>query len=139
MFDYFGHYDVVRPTGTVRRFRLFDAEFDEGRGRVAGQEEVQMRFIELSLTSLEKVSSIKMILLHGPNGSAKSSLVRCMMHALEHYSRQPEGALYSFNWIFPRGKIGRDRIGFGGDSHGTEHSESFAYLRPRSHRRSYSL
>ena len=69
-----------------------------------------------------------MILLHGPNGSAKSSLVRCMMHALEHYSRQPEGALYSFNWIFPRGKIGRDRIGFGGDSHSTEHGESFAYL-----------
>ena len=53
-----------------------------------------------------------------------------MMHALEHYSRQPEGALYSFNWIFPRGKIGRDRIGFGGDSHSTEHGESFAYLDP---------
>ncbi|MEC8051795.1 MAG: serine protein kinase PrkA [Myxococcota bacterium] len=130
MFDYFGHYDVVRPTGTVRRFRLFDAEFDEGQGRVAGQEEVQNEIYRVVSNFAREGLVNKMILLHGPNGSAKSSLVRCLMHALEYYSRQPEGALYSFNWIFPRGKIGRDRIGFGGDSHSSEYGESFAYLDP---------
>lgn len=130
MFDYFGHYEIVRPTGTVRRFKLFDAEFDDGRGKVAGQEEVQNEIYRVVSNFAREGLINKMILLHGPNGSAKSSLVRCMMHALEYYSRQPEGALYSFNWIFPRGKIGRDRIGFGGDALGSENGESFAYLDP---------
>ena len=130
MFDYFGSYDVQRPTGAVRRFRLFDAEYENGQGRVAGQEEVQNEIYRVVSNFAREGLVNKMILLHGPNGSAKSSLVRCIMHALEHYSRQPEGALYSFNWIFPRGKTGRDRIGFGGDKQSRGDGESFAYLDP---------
>src|SRR5689334_10004977 len=47
--DSYGSYDVERPTGTVRRFRLFDQEFvDQGEGgphvRLAGHEELQNAF-----------------------------------------------------------------------------------------------
>ncbi|HMS16671.1 MAG TPA: hypothetical protein PKA37_07505, partial [Planctomycetota bacterium] len=40
------------------------------------------------------------LLLHGPNGSAKSSLVEAMRGGLEAYSASDEGPLYRFSWIF---------------------------------------
>jgi len=39
------------------------------------------------------------LLLHGPVGSAKSTICRLLKRGLEHYSRTPEGALYSFSWV----------------------------------------
>src|SRR5258705_7068711 len=69
----------------------------------------------------------KLILLHGPNGSAKSTFIRCLGRALEHYSTLDEGALYRFSWIFPTQKMGRGGIGFGGQTT-IESLESFAYL-----------
>ncbi len=40
-----------------------------------------------------------MILLHGPVGSSKSTIVRLMKKGLEQYSQTPDGALYSFEWL----------------------------------------
>ena len=39
------------------------------------------------------------MLLHGPVGSSKSTIARLIKKGLELYSRQPEGAMYSFDWI----------------------------------------
>ncbi len=39
--DFFGSVSVPHPTGTIRRFRIFDLTEGERQGRVAGQEEVQ--------------------------------------------------------------------------------------------------
>src|SRR5690606_28775957 len=55
----------------------------------------------------------RLILLHGPNGSAKSTIVACIMRALEHYSTLDEGALYRFHWVFPSSKTLRGSLGFG--------------------------
>jgi predicted Ser/Thr protein kinase len=71
----------------------------------------------------------KLVLLHGPNGSAKSSLIRCLMAGLEDYSRQGAGALYSFNWIFPKHSLSQERIGFGGSKEiPAAAGDSYAYL-----------
>src|SRR5262245_25150075 len=43
VFDHFGSYEVKTPRGVLRRWRLFDVPFDEGRDRLVGQEEVQAR------------------------------------------------------------------------------------------------
>ena len=51
--------------------------------------------------------------LHGPNGSAKSTVAACIMRALEHYSTHDEGALYRFHWVFPNQARLRGAIGFG--------------------------
>src|SRR6266566_4019976 len=40
----------------------------------------------------------RVILLHGPVGSAKSTIVRLLKKGLEEYSHIPEGAMYSFAW-----------------------------------------
>src|SRR3954463_9968875 len=43
--DHFGSVEVKLPTGKFPRFKLFDAPFDDGRGRVAGQERVQQHVV----------------------------------------------------------------------------------------------
>ncbi len=40
----------------------------------------------------------RVLLLHGPVGSSKSTIVRLLKKGLERYSRRPEGALYTFGW-----------------------------------------
>ena len=45
------------------------------------------------------------ILLHGPVGSSKSTIARLLKQGIEYYSRTPDGALYSFDWV----NLGRNR------------------------------
>ena len=44
----------------------------------------------------------RVILLHGPVGSSKSTIARLLKQGLEEYSRTPDGALYTFDWVQPR-------------------------------------
>jgi serine protein kinase len=43
----------------------------------------------------------RVILLHGPVGSAKSTIARLLKTGLEAYSRTREGSLYTYEWIIP--------------------------------------
>jgi predicted Ser/Thr protein kinase len=128
--DHFGAEDRETPVGRVRRWRLFDLEFDlDGKAlRVAGQEEVQAA-IYRALGSFVRSGRVnKLILLHGPNGSAKSSIVSALVRAMEAYSRKPEGALYRFHWVFPSEKRLRGAgMGFGTRGEGGEPA-SYAHV-----------
>src|SRR6185369_15657531 len=115
--------------GEVRRFHLFDAPWAGGEDRLFGQEHVQNGVYRVLRSFVQDGRPNKLILLHGPNGSAKSTFVRCLGRALEHYSTLDEGALYRFSWIFPAQKHTRGGIGFGGAADALNASlESFAYL-----------
>ncbi|MBH24697.1 MAG: serine protein kinase [Myxococcales bacterium] len=113
-FDHFGITERPAPWGTQRRFNLFDCPWDGGEQRLIGQENTQRAVYRLLTNFVQEGRIQRIILLHGPNGSAKSSLINCIMRALEVYSRTDEGALYTFNWVFPTEKISRGSIGFGG-------------------------
>ena len=126
-FDHYGSEDVSYPWGEVTRFKLFDAPWDNGEDRLFGQEMVQNQTYRILRTFVQDGRPNKLILLHGPNGSAKSTFIRCLGRALEHYSTLDEGALYRFSWIFPTQKSTRGGIGFGG-SPTIDSLDSFAYL-----------
>lgn len=129
-FDYYGSVQIQRPYGRFTHYRIFDAPFDDGRDRVIGHAPVQERIYGL-LTDFVRAGRVnKLILLHGPNGSAKSSIIGCIMRGLEAYSQQPEGALYTFNWVFPSGKLERSNIGFSGRRH-LDALDTFAHLAER--------
>ncbi len=130
VFHHFGSRTIETPVGSLRRFNLFDAPFTGGRGRVAGQEQVQNDIYRILRNFVRQGRADRLILLHGPNGSAKSTVVNAMMAGLEDYSRNPEGALYRFNWVFPNEKIVKGAIGFGGRRKDDTHrpSTSFAHL-----------
>ena len=129
--DHFGTREVQVPWGKVKRFRLFDLEFaPEARSaRVAGQEEVQATLYRTIGNFVRSGRVNKLVLLHGPNGSAKSSIVAAIMRGMEAYSRLAEGALYRFAWVFPSEKRlrGGGMVGFG---HGESVADlpSFAHL-----------
>ncbi len=127
VFLHFGTETVQRPYGRFTRYRLFDCPFDDGRDRLIGHEAVQEAVFGL-LTDFVKDGRVsKLILLHGPNGSAKSSFISCIMRAMEAYSAQPEGAQYTFNWVFPAGKLQSGNIGFGGQR-ALRSLDSYAHL-----------
>jgi predicted Ser/Thr protein kinase len=131
-FDFFGSQTIATPAGKLRRFRLFDQEFIGGLGRVAGQEEAQNSIYRLLNNFVRAGRVNRLILLHGPNGSAKTSLIRAMAHGLEHYSTREEGALFSFRWIFPSSRFTHSHIGFGQKPDGARPAApaSFAHLSP---------
>ena len=114
VFDHFGADEVHHPRGNVTRWKLFDCPWDDGRDHLIGQEDAQARVYRALRNFTREGRTNKLLLLHGPNGSAKSTLVACLARALEYYSTLDEGALYRFNWIFPSQKIGKSGIGFGG-------------------------
>jgi energy-coupling factor transporter ATP-binding protein EcfA2 len=128
--DHFGTESVRSPRGQVTRWKLFDCPWDEGKDHLVGQEEVQGSIYRLVSNFAREGRTNRLILLHGPNGSAKSTLVTCLQRALEHYSTLDEGALYRFNWIFPSQRVAKTGIGFagGGPTEPGGVLESYAYL-----------
>jgi predicted Ser/Thr protein kinase len=132
VFDHFGTEEVKTARGPLTRFRLFDVPFAAGRDRLVGQEEVQGRIYRAISNFVREGGVNKLLLLHGPNGSAKSTFVSCLVRALEYYSTLDEGALYRFNWIFPQQKLAKGGIGYGRPGYdgttGGAGGGSFAYL-----------
>jgi len=126
MWSSFGSYDVATPAKTYRRYRLFDAEFAQGDGRIFGQEQVQHELFT-HINNFARCGRIdKLLLLHGPNGSSKTSIVQVLTHAAEVYSRIDEGALYQFSWVFPKKEVMSGRLGFGDAMAGK--TDSYAFL-----------
>src|SRR6266545_297228 len=129
--DHFGTEDRATPVGRVRRWLLFDLPFEGERSRrIAGQEEVQASLYRALGTFVCSGRVNKLLLLHGPNGSAKSSLVSALVRGMEAYSRTPDGALYRFHWVFPseRRLKGGTGLGFGGHQASGVEATSFAHV-----------
>jgi predicted Ser/Thr protein kinase len=128
VFDHFGSEPIRTPRGPMTRWRLFDCPWDTGKDALVGQEEVQAAVYRLVSNFAREGRTNRLVLLHGPNGSAKSTFVACLQRAMEHYSTRDEGALYKFNWIFPSQKLTKGGIGFGGGIEAAGGQETFAYL-----------
>jgi predicted Ser/Thr protein kinase len=137
VFDHYGTTSVHYPWGEATRFKLFDMPWEppaasgvEGalpRGALVGQENVQEEIYRALSNFVREGRPTRLVLLDGPNGSAKSTIAQCMMAALERYSQLDEGALYRFHWVFPSQKTIRGSLGFGHDKKGTG-ADSYAHL-----------
>jgi serine protein kinase len=80
---------------------------------VHGQQFVQQEIYQNILNFMEEGYNNKFLLLVGPNGSAKSSLIKKIMLGTEDYSKLDEGALFSFSWIFPIDHFVKGSLGLG--------------------------
>ena len=133
MFHHYGSEKRKALGSDITRHLLFDAPFDDGKDQVFGQETVQHSIYGHVSNFAQEGTANRLILLHGPNGSSKTSVIRMILRGMEHYSRQPEGVLYAFSWIFPKKEVSAGTLGFGPQDHNMaprEDSElpSFAYL-----------
>lgn len=104
--DCFDSFGVAQSTAEkvegmdIRRFKLFDIGTDKGVPIVGG-ETVQTDIYRCLQAFARQGIANKLVFLHGPNGSAKSSTIEAISHAMQKYSETEEGAVYRFNWIFP--------------------------------------
>ncbi len=96
---------------------------------LVGQEELQADIYRSLSNFVQEGRANRLVLMHGPNGSAKSTVAACILRALEHYSTLEEGALYRFHWVFPSRKTVRGAIGFGGEGRArASDGASYAHL-----------
>lgn len=119
MFDYFG----LNSNGS---FQLFTREHADAPP-VYDQVKTQKRIYQYLQNFMEEGYNNKFILLIGPNGSSKSSIVKKIMLSAEDYAATDEGALFSFSWIFPIDQFTKGSLGLSGKN--TEKNiNSYAFL-----------
>src|ERR1051325_5281436 len=82
------------------RYNFFRDEIDEGKDAVFGLDIPLMRLMNVLKAASEGYGpERRVILLHGPVGSSKSTIARLLKKGLERYSLTLEGALYTFRWV----------------------------------------
>ena len=100
-------YDMVIAEGTYPaegdadsiRYRFFDDPHNDGADAIFGLTRTLMELVNVfKSAALGYGTERRVLLLHGPVGSSKSTIARLLKHGLERYTRQPEGALYTFGW-----------------------------------------
>jgi serine protein kinase len=102
-------YDMLSSFGVEKRteykkeilhYRFFDDPLGGGRDAIFGLDVPLMKFVQiLKAGAMGYGPERRVLLLHGPVGSSKSSIVRLLKRGLEHYARTPEGALYTYAWV----------------------------------------
>jgi serine protein kinase len=128
VFDHFGTSQGARAARRGHALQPLRLPLGRGKDALRGQEEVQGAIYRLVSNFAREGRTNRLTLLHGPNGSAKSTVVACIERAMEHYSHLDEGALYRFNWVFPVQNVSKGGIGFGGGRDSVADAETYAYL-----------
>ena len=95
-----GHDEYIDNKKKLVRYRFFQDPEDSGKDAVFGLDIPLMRLINVLKAAAEGYGPEKrVILLHGPVGSSKSTIARALKKGLEAYSTKPDGALYTFKWV----------------------------------------
>lgn len=101
-----GSSEYVDTKKKVSRYHFFDDLENDGKDGVFGLDIPLMKLVNvLKAASLGYGTEKRVILLHGPVGSAKSTICRRLKKGLEKYSRTESGALYTFEWVDEAGTL----------------------------------
>jgi serine protein kinase len=102
-------YDMVLSHGSeeyidnkkkIVRYNFFKDPEGGGKDAVFGLDIPLMRLMNVLKAAAQGYGPEKrVILLHGPVGSSKSTIARLLKKGLENYSLSPQGALYTFRWV----------------------------------------
>jgi serine protein kinase len=96
----FGEEEYIDNKKRLTRYPFFDDPIDDGKDAIFGLDIPLMRLMHVLHAAAQGYGPEKrIILLHGPVGSAKSTIARLLKKGIEHYSRKPEGALFTYEWV----------------------------------------
>jgi len=102
MIMHFGHDRYTWMRDELVRYRFFDDPFENGADAIFGLDRALMSLVDFFKSASHQYGTERRILLlHGPVGSSKSTIARLLKKGLEYYSRLDEGALYTFTWEMP--------------------------------------
>ncbi|MBI4125835.1 MAG: serine protein kinase, partial [Deltaproteobacteria bacterium] len=100
MITSYGYDEYTEYKKKIVHFKFFEDPLEGGKDAIFGLDLPLMKLVNTFQAAARRYGPEKrIILLHGPVGGAKSTIVRLMKKGLERYSRTPEGALYSFSWV----------------------------------------
>jgi serine protein kinase len=101
-------YDMITSHGTEEvvvnkeklvRYKFFEDPENDGQDAIFGLERTLINLVNILMSAANGYGTERrVLLLHGPVGSSKSTLARLLKKGLERYSRVEEGSLYSFSW-----------------------------------------
>jgi serine protein kinase len=96
-----GSYSFERYRKTMTHYKFFD-------NAVFGLEDTLDGLVRFLRGAAGHFGTEKrVLLLHGPVGSSKSTICRALKRGLEAYTRTPQGTLYTYKWInLPTGADG---------------------------------
>lgn len=95
----FGTFEYNEYRRKIVHYKFFDDPLGAGKDAVFGLDvhiEKLVNFFKAA--GLRYGPEKRVLLLHGPVGSAKSTIARVIKKGVEWYSHQPEGAMYTFEW-----------------------------------------
>jgi serine protein kinase len=97
----FGREEYIDSKKKLVHYPFFDDPVDNGGDAIYGLDIPLMRLVNVfKSAALGYGTEKRVILLHGPVGSSKSTICRLIKKGLEAYSKKPDGALYTFDWNF---------------------------------------
>ncbi len=101
-------YDMILGFGTEEiyvnkekfvRYKFFDDPVDQGEDGVFGLDRTLFNLVNILKSAAHRYGTERrVLLLHGPVGSSKSTIARLLKKGLEHYSKTDDGALYTYSW-----------------------------------------
>src|SRR4051812_18154917 len=106
-------YDMILSHGTdevyefkekVVRYRFFTEYATRHADAIFGIDKQLMQLVNTFKSAARGYGTERrVLLLHGPVGSSKSTIARLLKRGLEDYSRTDAGMLFSFGWLNPDG------------------------------------
>ncbi len=94
-----GSEEYVEFKKRITHYHFFDDPFTGGQDGIYGLDVPLMKLVNVFKAAAQGLGTEKrVILLHGPVGSSKSTIVRLLKRGLERYSHSDEGALYTYAW-----------------------------------------
>jgi serine protein kinase len=99
----YGRSEYIDSKKKVVHYPFFDDPIDHGRDAIFGLDIPLMRLVNvLKSAAMGYGTEKRVILLHGPVGSSKSTIARLLKKGLEHYSATDDGRLFTFEWHVPK-------------------------------------
>ncbi len=102
-------YDMILSYGTedyedsrkkMTHYKFFDDPLENGKDAIYGLDAYLMKLMNsVKSAALRYGTEKRVLLLHGPVGSSKSTIARLMKKGIEAYSLREEGALYTYEWV----------------------------------------
>lgn len=100
MIQHFGSETFEDSGEQVRRHKLFDDPFNNGKNAIYGLERTISRLVKYIRAGAREEGKERIFVLHGPVGTAKTSIIDLIGRGLEAYTALQDGAVYSFAWRF---------------------------------------
>ena len=90
----YGEEEYIDNKKKLVRYHFFTDPIEQGKDGIFGLDIPLMRLVHVLQAAAQGYGPEKrIILLHGPVGSSKSTIARLLKKGLEHYSRSQDGAL----------------------------------------------